>query len=121
MGKAEKDRPGDAGATLVKNLFAPVPVSHEEWVENLLVTGAFRLERIVSTGQVSPPGFWYDQAGHEWVVLLSGGARLQVEGQADEVTLRPGDYLFLPAHCRHRVTWTAVETVWLALFFDPET
>jgi cupin 2 domain-containing protein len=35
--------------------------------------------------------------------------------------MRPGDYVNLPAHCRHRVEWTDPEreTVWLALHDRP--
>lgn len=80
-----------------------------------------RIERIISTGQASPPGFWYDQTDDEWVLLITGGAGLEVEGDGI-TTLAPGDWLLLPAHCRHRVAWTdpASPTVWLAVHFRPE-
>ncbi|HEX9556312.1 MAG TPA: cupin, partial [Reyranella sp.] len=48
-----------------------------ERVEVLAQGAAVRIERIVSTGQASPPGFWYDQAEAEWVLLLAGAARLR--------------------------------------------
>jgi cupin 2 domain-containing protein len=77
-----------------------------------------RVERIVSYGQRSPDGFWYDQAEREFVLLIAGGARLEIEG-SDEIALTPGDWVDLPAHCRHRVSWTdpEVATVWLAVFY----
>ena len=91
--------------------------------------GIFRIERIVSRGHVSPPGFWYDQDEDEWVWLLGGAAILEVEVQAasdqsgddsvvDTVELAAGDYLLLPAHMRHRVSWTDpdCDTVWLSIF-----
>lgn len=80
-----------------------------------------RVERIVSRGQVSPPGFWYDQEESELVVVIQGGARLLVEGEPEEVTLGPGDWLELAAHARHRVTWTdpTTDTIWLAVFYRP--
>jgi cupin 2 domain-containing protein len=55
------------------------------------------------------------------VLLVSGRARLEIEGERVERALGPGDYLFLPAHCRHRVAWTdpGQATVWLALHFSP--
>ncbi len=86
----------------------------------LLTAKGVRLERIVSHGQASPEGFWYDQTQAEWVLVLSGAARLALEDDPDELTLGPGDAIFLPPHCRHRVTWTdpAQPTVWLALFVD---
>jgi quercetin dioxygenase-like cupin family protein len=77
-----------------------------------------RIERIVSQGQVSPDGFWYDQDDHEFVLVVSGSARLELEGQGER-SLAAGDWLDIPAHQRHRVTWTdpAVQTLWLAVFY----
>ncbi|UTW13255.1 cupin domain-containing protein [Marinobacterium rhizophilum] len=93
---------------------------HERF-ESLLRQPGFHLERILSWGQVTPEGEWYDQVGNEWVLLLAGAARLLIEGQ-DELALQPGDAVLLPAHCRHRVSWTdpGQATVWLALHFDSE-
>jgi cupin 2 domain-containing protein len=90
-----------------------------EAVERLVRSPAVRIERIVSTGQASPPGFWYDEDWDEWVVVLSGAAGLLVEGEDGPRTLRAGDHVHLPAHCRHRVEWTdaAEPTVWLAVHF----
>ena len=105
------------------NLFAALPTEiPAEIVESLLSTGAFRLERIVSGGQATPPGQWYDQETHEWVVLLKGGAGLRFEDEAEPRVLRPGDYLLIPAHRRHRVEWTdpGQPTVWLALHYQEE-
>jgi cupin 2 domain-containing protein len=102
------------------NLFAQIPERGEgEDVTTLLATRRLRIERIVSTGQASPPGFWYDQDRDEWVVVLSGAAGLLVEGESAPRTLRAGDHVHLPAHCRHRVEWTdaARPTVWLAVHF----
>ena len=63
------------------NLFAPIPPEiTEEIFQVLLETGVFRLERIVSGGQATPPGEWYDQDTHEWVALLSGGAGPALRG-----------------------------------------
>lgn len=104
-----------------QHLLASVPVRCETEVTEALLAGrGVRVERIVSCGQVSPEGFWYDQTEAEWVVVLSGQARLTIEGEADERSLGPGDAIFLPSHCRHRVTWTDPEapTVWLAIFLD---
>ena len=92
-----------------------------ELVEELVRRPGARLERIVSRGHRTPDGEWYDQAWDEWVVVLTGRARLRIEGEADEVALGPGDSLLLPAHVRHRVEWTdpAADTVWLAVHFAP--
>jgi len=107
---------------LVKNIFAATAVTNgEEVFEELLRGGEFTFERIVSTGQVTPEGQWYDQPAAEWVVLLSGGARLRFEEEEDELELCPGDCVNIPAHCRHRVEWTDPDeqTVWLALHYRP--
>ncbi len=88
-------------------------------METLLAQPGFWLERIISAGQATPPGQWYEQETHEWVVVLSGSAGLLVEGEAAVRVLKPGDYVHLPAHCRHRVEWTDADqsTVWLALHY----
>lgn len=96
--------------------------SDEERFDTLVDDREVTIERIVSTGQASPPGFWYDNPRDEWVVLLAGGAALEFEGEPSIRTLRPGDYLRIPAHCRHRVVYTEFEapdapTVWLAVHF----
>jgi cupin 2 domain-containing protein len=103
----------------VTNLFAAIPSEiPAEILQVLLETDNFRLERIISAGQVTPPGEWYDQDTHEWVVLLTGSACLRFEAEPDQV-LGPGDYLLIPAHRRHRVEWTDLNqpTVWLALHY----
>ena len=100
------------------NLLDDVPAALAgEDLRTLLTTPDLWIERIVSTGQASPPGFWYDQDWAEWVLLLTGQAALLVEGEAAPHVLTPGSYLHLPAHCRHRVEWTSTETptVWLAV------
>jgi cupin 2 domain-containing protein len=102
--------------SLLASLPARLPA---EQVDILLSRSAFRLERIVSRGQRTADGFWYDQEENEWVVLLSGGARLQFADEEEEIVLAPGDALLIPARRRHRVTWTDPEaaTVWLALHY----
>jgi cupin 2 domain-containing protein len=89
----------------------------EEQVERLIDGPNIRIERIVSTGQASPPGFWYDQPDDEFVVLLSGAARLRFEADDFVLDLEPGDWVEIPAHVRHRVESTQAEppTVWLAV------
>jgi cupin 2 domain-containing protein len=100
------------------NLFADLPKQlPEEVITSLLESPALRIERIVSQGHASPPGFWYDQPEHEWVVLLKGAARLRFE---DEVLhMNPGDFIHIPAHKKHRVDWTWPDepTIWLAIHY----
>jgi cupin 2 domain-containing protein len=103
--------------TLKRDLPArPLP---DEVVDLLVEREGLRIERIVSTGQTTPQGQWYDQETGEWVLVVAGAARLRVEGEATDRELGEGDWIFLPAHCRHRVTWTRAEppTVWLAIHF----
>ncbi len=93
----------------------------EEVVDTLCRLADARIERIVSTGQATPEGQWYDQDTDEWVLLVRGGARLHIEGEPQDRALAPGDYLLLPAHCRHRVTWTERDppSIWLVVHFSP--
>jgi len=90
-----------------------------EVVDTLVVGPAVRIERIVSHGQCSPAGFWYDQAEAEFVVLLAGAARLRFADEDRPRSLMPGDSLPIAAHRRHRVEWTdpAQATVWLAIIY----
>ena len=78
----------------------------EEVTETLLERPGLRIERIVSTGHATPEGQWYDQDSDEWVLVVKGNARLRLEGEAHDRELGEGDFVFLPAHCRHRVAWT---------------
>jgi len=102
------------------NLLASLPAGlAAEQTIDLVAADNVRIARIVSTGQASPPGFWYDQDRAEWVLVVAGSAGLLIEGEVEPRVLRPGDYLLIPAHCRHRVAWTDAErpTVWLAVHY----
>ncbi len=104
----------------VGNIFSNIPESAEnELFETLLDTGRFRLERILSSGQATPPGEWLDSDTHEWVILLKGGAGILFEGQVGVTVMHPGDYVHIQAHQHHRVEWTDKHkaTVWLALHY----
>lgn len=106
----------------IVNLFtAPAARGPGEHLETLLERPGLRLERIVSFGHATPEGDWFDQPDDEWVMLASGRARLFIEGEERERILVAGDCLFLPAHCRHRVTWTdeKAPAIWLALHIAP--
>jgi len=102
------------------NLLSPLPdADAAECIDTLLTRRDLRIERIVSRGQASPPGFWYDQGEGEWVVLLAGAARLRFADETEACLLRPGDWIDIAPHRRHRVDWTdpEVPTVWLAVFY----
>ena len=102
------------------NLLSPLPDARAaEIVDSLLTRPGLRVERIVSRGQTSPPGFWYDQEEGEWVLVLAGGARLRFEDETETRLLVPGDWLDIAPRRRHRVEWTdpMTPTVWLAIFY----
>ncbi|QDU22163.1 cupin domain-containing protein [Urbifossiella limnaea] len=104
---------------MTTNLFADLPTNLAAELTQTLAAGpGVRVERIVSQGHASPPGFWYDQDEAEWVLVVRGAARLGFEDGALE--LRPGDHVTIPAGRRHRVEWTTADepTVWLAVFFS---
>jgi cupin 2 domain-containing protein len=104
------------------NLFAGlVSGARDEKFDLLAQSPAVRIERIVSTGQASPSGFWYDQPEDEFVVLLSGAARLRFEQAEQVLDLKPGDWVDIPAQRRHRVDATQGDppTVWLVVYRKP--
>ena len=109
--------------SVAQNLFSGIPSKlREERIDELVASTGLRIERIISTGHASPPGFWYDQPWSEWVVVLSGAASLLIEGEPQPRELRAGDYLLLAPHQRHRVEWTDAHgpTVWLAVHYGPD-
>jgi cupin 2 domain-containing protein len=97
----------------------PLPAAAEVF-EPLVEGVGLRLERIVSTGQCTPTGDWLVQTWDEWVMLLTGEARLMIDGETAGRELRPDDWVNIPAGVRHRVEWTSQEppTVWLALHYN---
>jgi cupin 2 domain-containing protein len=102
------------------NLLSPLPEARaSEAVDSLLARPGLRIERVVSLGQASPPGFWYDQEEGESVLLIAGAARLRFEDETEPRPLAPGDWLDIAPHRRHRIDWTdpATPTVWLAIFY----
>lgn len=105
----------------MSNLFDNLPTDlPEELVEVLAECQRVRIERIVSTGHASPGGFMYDQDQAEWVVVLKGEAKLLFEGDDEPKYMKPGDYINIPAHKKHRIEWTTPSepTVWLAMFYQ---
>ena len=92
----------------------------DERVDMLITGQRLNVERIVSMGHASPEGFWYDDSRAEWVVLLSGAAVLEFEEDSTPHDMRPGDYVLIERHCRHRVAWTHAteQTVWLAIYHE---
>jgi cupin 2 domain-containing protein len=102
------------------NLFEGIPTHlPDELVDCLAQSEHVRIERIVSKGHCSPPGFWYDQTDNEWVMLVEGEAQLRFETGNKVIHLTAGMHVNIPAYAKHRVEWTKenVETIWLAVFY----
>lgn len=102
------------------SLFRRIPADlPHELLETLCQSEHVRVERIVSRGHASPEDFWYDQECHEFVLLVSGRARLAFVEGTPTVELSSGDWLVIPAHVKHRVDWTdpGQDTIWLAVHY----
>ena len=107
-------------ATEIGNLFDSIPQHLSEEVFSELVRGdKIKIERIASKGHSSPASGWYDQAENEWVAVLKGAAKIVFEN-GNEVHLIAGSHLTIPAHTKHKVTWTTpdTETIWLAVHYQ---
>ena len=100
------------------NLFdLPSPLPTRELFEALIPDRkGLQIERIVSSGQTTPEGVWYDHEQDEWVALLQGEATIDYE-DTRSIHLQAGDHTFIPAHERHRVSRTSVDPpcIWIAV------
>ncbi|MFA6570936.1 MAG: cupin domain-containing protein [Bacteroidota bacterium] len=102
----------------IKNIFENIPSSfNDEIFESIVQNKNLTIERIISSGQTSPEGEWFNQEKDEWVILLQGSAELKFEDIS--YTLKSGDYVLIPAHKLHRVERTDenTQTIWLAVHF----
>ncbi len=104
----------------MKNIFTNIREQiPDEIFEELVKTEHCKIERIISRGHSTADDYWYDQAKNEWVIILKGSAGFLLEGNSKVVVMKPGDYINIPAHRRHRVEWTDPdeETIWLAIHY----
>ncbi len=104
----------------MNNFFHSIPAdSSQELFAEIHRAERIRIERIVSFGQSSPEGFWYNQDEDEWIMILEGGAGILREDDPQIKEMKPGDYMNIPAHVKHRVVWTVQtrRTVWLAIHY----
>ena len=104
----------------MSNIFhLPSQLNYEELFEPIVSANNILIERIVSTGQTTPPGEWYDQEQDEWVILLQGEAELSY-ADGYRLKLTAGDYILIPAHEKHRVDYTSSNPpcIWLAIHAD---
>ena len=102
----------------IGNIFEKVIINPDEEIfEDILAQDKIKIERIVSYGQSTPEKEWYDQDWDEWVMLLKGSAGLKFENDRKIITMRPGDYIFIPRNIRHRVEFTDKDeaSIWLAI------
>ncbi len=102
----------------IGNLLANLPCARDaEQTQPLAEMDGVRIERIVSAGQITTEGTWYDQGWDEWVAVLQGSATLEFDGGRDDLALTKGDWVLLPAGCRHRVSGTSTDPacLWLAV------
>jgi cupin 2 domain-containing protein len=71
----------------------------------------FTVEQILSGRPAAPQAYVQDH--DEWVVVLAGGATLEVDGVEHELTV--GDWWLLPAGTAHTLVRTEPGTSWLAV------
>jgi len=107
---------------VLTNLFSELTAwsDREQFLELFSRADAgLRIERIVSRGHASPPGFWYEQTHGEWVIVLAGEARLRFEDESKARAMHPGDFVEIAPGRRHCVeaTHSSEPTVWLAVHY----
>lgn len=85
-----------------------------ELFEAVLRRPGVRIERIISRGHTTPVGEPYVQDWDEWVLMLTGSARLKLDSSGER-SLVAGDHVLIPAGVPHLVTYTADPTIWLAI------
>ena len=103
----------------LKNIFESIPDNLDEEIFELLVQSEnVKIERIISKGHTSPESGWYDQERNEWVIVLKGEAIISFENGID-INLKTGSHINIPAHKKHKVSWTdpKTETIWLAVHY----
>ncbi|MCX6231227.1 MAG: cupin domain-containing protein [Bacteroidetes bacterium] len=104
---------------MLNNIFENIAAASEnERIEVILNDENIVIERIISYGNPTPEGYWYNQDKNEWVLLLSGEAKLEFKDKKT-INLKAGDYLMINAHQEHRVVYTSKEPncIWLAFHF----
>ncbi len=106
----------------IDNIYNNIPQNRTgEIFDTLIEKGGVKIERIVSAGQASPAGFWYDQEKAEWVLVLEGRAVIEFD-DGQSVEMQKGGCLYVAPHRKHRVAFTAPDcpTLWIAVHFEIE-
>lgn len=110
-----KEGEGKMNLPSVSNMCQPMPDNEGlEKSYSLVSSKALELEKIVSYGQATAAGQWYDQTHDEWVMLVKGTAVLRMD-PGGFLTLNAGDFLTIAAHHKHRVEQCSADAIWLAL------
>lgn len=102
-----------------ENIFTKIPKElKDELFEDILSQPNIKIQRIISQGHTTQEFDWYDQDSDEWVMLVKGAAVISFENE-DDVELEVGDYINIPAHKKHKVSYTSQDekTIWLAVHF----
>lgn len=91
----------------------------KELFQSLLSTCSLKIERIISTGQVTKKGKWLKSKRNEWVILVRGAARLRFFKKNRVIKLKTGSHVLIPANTLHRVDWTdpRQRTIWFAVHY----
>ncbi len=103
----------------MNNIFKQIPDNLDKEVfEQLIQSEDVKVERIISKGHSTEPDYWYNQEQNEWVIVLQGEAILSFQA-GDDIHMKAGDYVNIPAYQKHRVKWTTTdtETIWLAIHY----
>ena len=99
------------------NLLDSIPVSSQKEIfETLIKNDTIKIERIVSYGQITPQNYWYNQTQNEFVLIVSGAAKIKYDN-GTIYHLKENDLLNIPAFQKHQVIYTNNPTVWLAIFY----
>ena len=89
-------------------------IEEEEIVDILKENKDVKIERIISTGQVSD---WMVQERKEYVLLLQGSAVIEFNDKT--VEMKSGDTLFIEKRERHKVAYTSENPccIWFCVHF----
>jgi len=102
------------------NIFANIASSvNGEVFEDIISKENIQIQRIISSPNSGDTSKWYDQDTDEWVIVLQGSAIITFENK-DKTHLNAGDYLNIPAHTKHQVSWTTPDekTIWIAIHYN---
>ena len=89
-------------------------IKENEIIDILKETENIKIERIISTGQISD---WMVQEKKEYVVLVQGTAIIEFNDK--KVEMKAGDTLFIDKMVRHRVAYTSQNPycIWFCIHF----